>query len=481
MTGIKGFGRRYGAAKRKGFGGMTSRGASGRLNRRLVGVAVLVAATVAIPAAMSWGADAGTLDQTFSGDGWATARIGAGDSVDIGQGVAVERDQKIVEAGYSGASVLSTDVAVARFKPNGNLDHSFSGNGTRTFNFASGHGNDAAADVAVQRDGKIVVTGFAAQSPNRDKLLVARFNPSGGLDRSFSGDGRTTISFPHRPETGGEAVAIQPDDRIVVAAFAAPPGGGGEMAVARLKSNGQLDRTFSRDGRRTIAYPNRAGGSNAQDVALRRDGTIVLAGSAEEAGTGTDFAVAALNPNGSLDRGFSGDGRATFAFGNGGNADQAEAVAVARHGKLALAGLVVPTGATSPDFGVLRLNRNGTPDRSFSDDGRQTFDFDSPGDGDVAEGVAFQPHGKLVVGGFSHQGVHGNEIAVARLTGNGNLDPTFSEDGRDIEELSADGADDDVNAMAVQRNGRILLAGDSTPNTTTGFDFSLARFLSGSR
>ena len=170
--------------------------------------------------------------------------------------------------------------------------------------------------------------------------------------------------------------------------------------------------------------------------------------------------MAALNPNGSLDRGFSGDGRATFAFGNGGNADQAEAVAVARHGKLALAGLVVPTGATSPDFGVLRLNRNGTPDRSFSDDGRQTFDFDSPGDGDVAEGVAFQPHGKLVVGGFSHQGVHGNEIAVARLTGNGNLDPTFSEDGRDIEELSADGADDDVNAMAVQRNGRILLAGD---------------------
>ena len=481
MTGIKGFGRRNGAAKRKGFGEMTSRGANGRLNVWLVGVAVLVAPTVAIPAAVSWGADAGNLDQAFSGDGWTTASIGAGDSVDIAQGVAVERDQKIVAAGYSGPSVLSTNVAVARFKPNGYLDHSFSGNGTRTFNFAPGHGNDAAADVVVQRDGRIVVTGFATQSPTRDKLLVARFRPSGRLDPTFSGDGRATISFPHRPESGGEALAILPDGKIVVAGSAAPRMAAGEMAVARFKSNGKLDRSFSRDGRRTISFPKSTGGSVALGVAPRRDGTIVLAGFSVQAGTGRDFAVAAVKRNGGLSRGFSGDGRATYGFGNGGNDDQGEAVAVGRQGKIAIAGGVLPSGATSADFGVLRLNGNGTPDRSFSDDGRVTFDFDNPGDGDVATGVAFQPHGKLLVGGGSHQGLHGNEFALARLTWNGDLDPDFSQDGRAIEELSAGGADDDANAMALQRNGGVVLAGDSTTNTTTGFDFSLARFLSGSR
>ena len=224
-----------------------------------------------------------------------------------------------------------------------------------------------------------------------------------------------------------------------------------------------------------------AGNSEAFGVALQRDGSIVLGGYSEQAGTGRDFAVAGVRPNGSLSRGFSHDGRATYTFGNAGNDDQGEALAVGPHGKIAIAGGVIPSGATSSDFGVLRLNRNGTLDRSFSDDGRETFDFDNPGDGDAATGVAFQPHGKLVVGGGSHQGLHGVEFAVARLNWKGGFDSDFSLDGRVIEEFSAGGADDDANAMAIQRDGRIVLAGDSTPNMTTGFDFSLARFRSGFR
>jgi uncharacterized delta-60 repeat protein len=449
--------------------------------RRLAIALVVVAATV-VPVGVSWAAGPGTLDPNFSGDGWATAAIGAGDSGEIAEGVAVERDRRIVAAGYSGPSVLHTNVAVARFKPDGSLDRSFAGDGTRTFNFAPGHGNDAAGDVAAQRDGRIVVTGFAAQSPDSDKLLVARFRPSGRLDRSFSGDGRATISFPGHPESGGEALAIGPRGKILVAGFTASPGKAGEMAVARFRANGKLDRSFSGDGRRTIAFPHGTGSSGAEDVAVRRDGTIILAGSSEQAGTGTDFAVATLEPDGSPDRGFSRDGRATFAFDNGGNADQGEAIAVGKGGKLAIAGGVAPSAATSPDFGVLRLNQVGTPDRSFSGDGRQTFDFGNSGDSDFAVGVAFQPDGKLIVGGSSHQGVHGYEFAVARLDGNGDLDRTFSDDGRVVEELSAAGtADDDANAMALQRDGGILLAGESTPNATTGFDFSLARFLGSAR
>ncbi len=481
MSARKGFAKseRRGDEK-EGLGGMTSR-TSGRLSKRLVGIATLVAAAVAIPAAVSWGADAGTLDESFSGDGWATAPISGGDGVDIAQGVAVERDRKIVAAGYSGPSVLRTDVSLARFNPNGSLDRSFAGDGTRRFNLAPGHNNDAAADVAVQRNGKIVVTGFATQSPTKDTLLVARFTRSGKLDPTFSGDGRETIPFPGRPESGGESLAIQANGRIVAAGSAAPGMTSGDMAVVRLMPNGKLDRSFSRDGRRRITFPNGTGDSEALGVGLQGDGTIVLGGYSSQVNHGRDFAVAALRPNGSLSSSFSHDGRATFGFGNGANDDQAVALAVARHGGIALAGAVAPSGATSADFGVLRLHRDGTLDRSFSGDGRETFDFDNPGEGDVATGIAFQADGKLVVSGASHQGLHGAEFAVARLDRAGGFDTGFSEDGRAIEELSAGTADDDANAMAIQRKGGIIVAGDSTPNTTTGFDFSLARFLSDAR
>ena len=99
----------------------------------------------------------------------------------------------------------------------------------------------------------------------------------------------------------------------------------------------------------------------------------------------------------------------------------------------------------------------------------------------MATGIAFQADGKLVVSGASHQGLHGAEFAVARLDRAGGFDTGFSEDGRAIEELSPGTADDDANAMAIQRKGGIIVAGDSTPNTTTGFDFSLARFRNGIR
>ncbi len=446
------------------------------MDKRIAGIALFVTAVMPIPASAASGADAGALDTTFSGDGWATAPIASGGGTDIAEAVAVGRNRRIVAAGYSGPSVLQTNVAVARFKPNGSLDRSFAGDGTRAFNFAPRRGNDAAADVAVQRDGKIVVTGFAAQSPRSDRLLVVRLRRSGKLDRTFSGDGRSTISFPGRPESGGQALVLQPDGRIIVAGFAAPLMGDGEMAVARLRPNGRIDRSFSRDGRRTIAFPNGTGSSDARDVALERDGTIVLAGYSEQAGAGRDFAVAALRPNGGLSREFSHDGRVTHGFGNGGNDDQGEALAIGGRGRIAIAGGVAPSGATSSDFGVLRLNRNGTLDRTFSDDGRVTFDFDNPGDGDIATGVAFRPHGQLVVGGASHHGPQGDEFAVARLSGNGGLDQTFSQDGRVTEELSAGGADDDANAMAIQRDGGIVLAGGSFQSTAHGFDFSLARF-----
>jgi uncharacterized delta-60 repeat protein len=125
----------------------------------------------------------------------------------------------------------------------------------------------------------------------------------GDLDASFAGTGKKAITF------GGidaaRVVLVQPDGRIVVA-------GGGAAAssfcVARLRANGALDTTFGPGGKRTIDF----GGDDesAYGAALQPDGKIVLAG-----GSDLRVAVARLNPNGSLDTTFSGDGKRILRWG----------------------------------------------------------------------------------------------------------------------------------------------------------------------
>jgi uncharacterized delta-60 repeat protein len=437
---------------------------------------VVVGACIAflVAAGTTWATGVGSLDTDFSDDGWATAKPGGAGSFDIAEGVALQPNGKLVAVGSSGRSVLHTDVGLARFKANGRLDAGFAKGGTRTIDFARRNRSDAASAVAIQRNGRIVVTGFAARSSNSSKLLVARFKPSGRLDPTFSRDGRTKIAFPGRAGAGGEALAIQRDGRIVVAGSVSSRSGG-DMAVVRLTPNGRLDRTFSGDGRRTIRFPREVGGSEASGVAIRRDGMIVVGGFSVEAGHGRDFAVASLRPDGDLDRHFSNDGRATFGFGNGSNDDQAAALALGPGGEIALAGAVLPMGAAEADFGVLVLDRAGRPDPAFSDDGRVTFGFNNPNEVDFATGIAFQPRGKLVVGGTSEQGVHAREFAVARLLDSGGFDQGFGQDGRRTEELSEGTADDEANSMVIQPDGDIVLAGLSAPDDR--FNFALARFL----
>ncbi len=103
--------------------------------------------------------------------------------------MALQGDGKIVAVGLAGGD--ENDFALARYNPNGSLDPSFSGDGKQTTDFG---GNDAAIGVAIQGDGKIVTVGGAA-GPGFSDFALARYNPNGSLDTSFSGDGKQTTDF----------------------------------------------------------------------------------------------------------------------------------------------------------------------------------------------------------------------------------------------------------------------------------------------
>ena len=154
------------------------------------------------------------------------------------QALMLQPDGKIVEAGWS---VEGPDgvFALARYAPDGTLDRSFGSNGTTTTAWGTHAQGEA---VALQPDGKIVLAG---QIFYQAKFALARYTPDGSLDPSFAGNGKQT--FPVGEASGAAAVAVQPDGKIVVAGYSSNDASS-VIALARLKPNGLPDPGFGTDG-----------------------------------------------------------------------------------------------------------------------------------------------------------------------------------------------------------------------------------------
>jgi uncharacterized delta-60 repeat protein len=322
--------------------------------------------------------------------------------------------------------------------------------------------------VVVQDDGKIVVVGNAFGPMFSEDFAIARYNPNGSLDTSFSGDGKQTASFLTTAEANG--VAIQGDGKIVVVGIGVDNiNGGSEGAIARYNPNGTLDTSFSGDGTQTADF-GLGEGAQATGVAIQGDGKIVVVGSAGATSTSQDFAVARYNPNGTLDTSFSGDGTQTTDLGG---SDGAADVALQGDGKIVAVGEAEP-GTSGDDFSLVRYKADGSLDTSFSGDGEQTTDFGFGAD-DKANAVAVQGDGKIVAAGYASGGATGADFALARYNPNGSLDTTFSGDGK---RRTSFGGDDMANGVALQVDGRIVAVGRGLGFDETS-DFALARYLGG--
>ena len=387
----------------------------------------------------------GSLDTSFSGNGKQATDIGG--RGDQATGVAIQGNGKIVAAGR----IRFNAFALARYDPDGSLDTSFSGDGRQTTDFA-GIGSSAwATGVALQADGKIVMVGSVVNG-DRD-FALARYNPDGSLDPSFSGDGRQTSDFGGSDRANG--VVVQADGRIV----AVGRGGALDFALARYNLDGSLDPGFSGDGRQTTEF---GGADSAWGMALQADGKIVAVGIARRSGT-TDFGLARYDTGGELDMSFSGDGKQTTDFGGG---EAARGVALQSDEKI----VVVGDAGTSNNVALARYNPNGSLDPGFSGDGKQTIGF---GGFDRATGVAIQADGKIIVvgsGGFDSSGY--SNFALARFNPNGELDTTFSGDGKQTTDFF--GKADYANGVVLQGDGKIVAVGvTGGPDIT---NFALARY-----
>ncbi len=394
------------------------------------------------------------LDLTFGGDGKVIKSIGT--NFNQATSVIVQPNGKIIIAGNAQTS-LSNDFSLIRLNSDGSLDHDFGIGGVVTADF-SGH-IVAASELALQGDGKIVVTGGSYNGID-DDFALARYKINGALDSSFGAYGLVTTDFGGNDISA--SVAVQPNQKIITAGYS-ERGTDYVFALARYNIDGTLDRTFGLDGKVITDFGGY--GDQARSVAIQSDGKIIAAGYSDNGSFDYFFALARYNSDGTLDNSFGTRGKVITNIRP--DIEYAYSVNIQPDGKI----IVVGTGG---GIVLVRYNQDGALDNTFGIGGKViTANYN-------AYSSALQPDGKIIVVGYSS---YYNDSSgfnylflLARYNSNGSLDSDFGTDGI----LTTDFGTNDARAysVAIQPDGKIVVAG------TVQFDiyhtsFAVARYLSG--
>ncbi len=229
--------------------------------------------------------------------------------------IAVQPDGKILLVAQMYQDVASSHVAalVARLNVDGSLDATAAGGaGFQYFQFSSVAGAylSAAEAVALQPDGKIVVAGAACNdtaAPCNQDFAAARFDSALNFDASFGNGGRTLVNFDlgGNNADGATAVRIDSSGRIVLMGDARQSAGGNGVAVVRLNGDGALDTSFGNQGRFSSALSGNL--SYTTCGTIDASGRILLAGVGNGAAGHDAYIVARVLADGSgVDAAFGG-------------------------------------------------------------------------------------------------------------------------------------------------------------------------------
>lgn len=237
----------------------------------------------------------GSVDTTFNGTGIVITSYLQLPPI-LAQGIALQQDGKIVVAGYT---VVEGDshYAMVRYTTDGSLDSTFNPHGVQPgfVNSKIGNASSAAKSIAIQQDGKLVVSG-----ESDSMFAVVRYNTDGSFDTTFNGTGIVKSDIKSQESI----VRIQSDGKIVAAVSSLDPA---QFTVARYKSDGTLDKTFNNKGATPGIVTTQVADSVAtKSLILQNNGKIVVAGVAS--GKSDQFALARYNVDGTLDKSFNSGG-----------------------------------------------------------------------------------------------------------------------------------------------------------------------------
>jgi len=441
----------------------------------------------------------GQLDPSFAGGKLVSQEVTPG--WDWAKEMSVQPDGKIVVVGIvsQNGQYSSNDAGIVRFTANGALDTGFANGGKLVID--KSHEMDQANGVVVQPDGKIVVVGLVTLAgATGPQGFVLRLLADGTPDPSFQG-GMVLLAAAH---TGFEDVALQADGKIVVSGFA-----GSSLVhvlVARFNADGSLDGGFGTGG---SVSPGQPGAEfDGETLALTPDGRIVVAGTLYTS-QHSDAAVVRFTPSGALDGSFGDAGLvrtsvATPTLVKGARIDD---MVIDGQGRPVLVGdaymyddqTEFPPGTArstqarrfvESDVLLLRYLPDGRLDPTFSGDGKsytpiptQLVDVRAPGltvESPMSEqeahgrGIALDPQGRLLVAGSAAQ--PGASPSVMRFSAGGILDPSFGLAGLSTITLAVEPVSQGwFSDLVLLPDGRIIAAGNFYDEKNNAF--VIARYL----
>ncbi len=381
----------------------------------------------------------------------------------------------------------------------------FGSNDIVDFSFGSASGASRVRDMAIDRNGKIVVVGSVNDSG--ETIAVARFNPNGTLDTSFNGDGIYTLDLANSFDEQASAVVIDKNNHILISAWGSEDSvkADNDFYLIKLTPSGSLDSSFSGDGRVSIDIQADKT-DQAYDLVLHTDGDITLVGHTQTGFGNFDVAMVHINPDGSIDTNFGNSGILIF---NQTNDQFAKAALLDHQGHIYVVGshdnssnsdvLLLRTtedgldntfnNGTGSAYNLSAANDQFANDIIFSNDGGllvagtsnddfaiYTFNLDASqvpfltgaqriediGDTDVVHKILSDKQGGFFAVGIS--GTSTPRTAIIKLNEDGSLDSNFASNGVFIESTASGNSGNQAGAV-ISASGQLLTAGPQADNT----------------
>lgn len=321
-------------------------------------------------------------------------------------------------------------------------------------------------NVAVQKNGKIVISGEYLNSQFNFNVAMIRYNADGTLDSNFGNNGMAKKEFPQGISTvfASCPFVLLPDETLIVAACPFNNEGLTDIALTKFTAKGIIDSSFSKNG--TVTTSKQGYSFNVKGMTLQKDGKIVIGGFVGYQEQ-SRFLIIRYNADGTLDTTFNStgffvspgiDGLLTF-----------EDIAVQSDGKIVALGNTF----SGESLVLFRLTKDGKPDLSFAQKGYVSMT--------IAKGftkgkaIALQADGKIVVTGETFTGYHLRDIILVRFGSDGFRDMTFGNNG--VALISYSGHEFNAgNDVKIQQDGKILIAGETSPLYSAEFeDFLVVR------
>jgi uncharacterized delta-60 repeat protein len=374
---------------------------------------------------------------------------------------------------------------LARFNEDGTVDAGF-GNSSIPGVVAlpaldPNHRMENIESIARLDDGSLIAVGIS-QVTSTEEGFVVKLDENGAIDTTFAGGAGYVLI----PLYYAHAVGIDSQGRIVVAGESIDIGTFVYTAnVMRFNADGTPDTSFGDNGTASLAWDGAGNSGYLSDLVMTDDDGVIVAGRYEVygSGLGSDYAIAKLDATGAPDATFGDAGSRVFHDPSSDSFINAiQRIAVTPDGGIAWAGYYYVTDTGANPLIVGRLGADGSTDAAFGD--AATPGYFRPAivptaSSDYPSGLVVQPDGKLVISATFSAFPDKSEFLAIRTTADGQLDADFADAGVFEADLAPDGDFSEASALAMQPNGRIVLAGRAHRITTDAWpvDLGVVRLL----